>query len=76
LRNVVIEKHTIGTNLLHYNALRSQESFIPLNKIMWKVVDPQLVERMKQLTGNQVELAINLLKFDQKFKPAIAHIFG
>ena len=28
------------------------------------------------MTDGKVELALNLLKFDDKFKPAMAHIFG
>jgi len=31
---------------------------------------------MKEMTDGKVELALNLLKFDDKFKPAMAHIFG
>ena len=31
---------------------------------------------MKDLTHNRVELAINLLQYDAKFQPAIAHLFG
>ena len=31
---------------------------------------------MKQKYANQIELAINLLEFNDKFRPAVASIFG
>ena len=40
------------------------------------MVDASVVKKLKELTQNRVELAINLLQYDQKFHPAIAHIFG
>jgi len=35
-----------------------------------------MVNKLKQLTHGKVELALNLLKYEDRFKPAIAHIFG
>ena len=35
-----------------------------------------MVKKMKELTGGKVELALNLLDFDDKFKPAMANLFG
>lgn len=49
---------------------------MPLNKIQFKILDNQVVKKMKEMTGNKVELALDLLDFDEKFKPALANIFG
>jgi structural maintenance of chromosome 2 len=39
-------------------------------------VPENIVNQFKKLTNNKVELAINLLDFEARFQPAIAHIFG
>lgn len=49
---------------------------MPLNKIQSRVVDWKIVEELKKKFDNQIELAINLLDFDEKFRPAVAWIFG
>lgn len=43
LRNVVVEKHTVSRDLLQYKATRGQESFIPLNKIQYRIVEDEKV---------------------------------
>lgn len=76
LRNVVVQTHTISRDLLEHQACRGHESYIPLNKIAHKVIPDHIVQKLKELTNGKVELALNLVTFDQKFMPAVAHIFG
>jgi structural maintenance of chromosome 2 len=72
LRHVVVQQHTVSRDLLQYKATRGQESFIPLNKAQWRVADAATVQKMKALTHGKVELALDLLKFDARFHPALA----
>lgn len=72
LRHVVVQQHTVSRDLLQYKATRGQESFIPLNKAQWHATDAAMVQKMKTLTHGKVELALDLLKFDAKFRPALA----
>ena len=62
--------------MLDSNSLRGHESFIPLNKVNSKIVEKETVDKLKKMLDGKVELAINVLKFDEKFKSAIALIFG
>ena len=57
-------------------ALKGHEQFIPLNKIQSRIVDKKIVDDLKQKYNNEIELAIDLLEFDDKFKPAVNWIFG
>ena len=43
LRSVVIGNHTIGTTLLDTKATQGFESFIPLNKIQYRIIDQPTV---------------------------------
>jgi chromosome segregation ATPase len=35
-----------------------------------------LVEKFKQMTNGRVYLALDLLSYDKRFEPAVAHVFG
>lgn len=76
LQKVVVAKHTICRDLLHYQALRQHESFIPLDKINPRCVDSENVEKIKRLTGQKVFLATELIEFDPKFKKVMDFVFG
>jgi structural maintenance of chromosome 2 len=76
LRNVVVQNHNISRDLLQHQACRGFESYIPLNKIRSFVVPADHVTKLKQLSNGRVELAINLIEFDEKFQPAMALLFG
>lgn len=52
MRNVVIENHIIGRDLLQYNAIRSHETFIPQNKIKYNIIEEHKVQNLKKITGN------------------------
>ena len=49
---------------------------MPLNKIQANIIPHKTVQRLKQLTNNKVELALNLIEYDERFKPAVALLFG
>lgn len=76
LRNVVVQTHTISRDLLQHRACQGQETFIPLNKIQSRIVPDNIVKKFKELTKGKVELALNLVSFEDRFKPAIAFLFG
>ena len=76
MRNVVVGNHNVARELLANNATKGHESFIPLNKVQGYIIPSDIVKRLKNLTGNKVELAINLVEYDTKFQPAVALLFG
>ena len=62
--------------MLQYQACRGHESYIPLNKIKYGTVPKEYVDKLKNLTKGKVELALNLVEYEDRFMPAIAHVFG
>ena len=76
LRNVVIQIHTIGRDLLQHKALRGHESFMPLNKITYKIAKKEVCQKLESLSKGRVRLALDLLEYDERYKEAIAHVFG
>lgn len=39
LRNVVVANHTVSRDLLQYKATRDLVSYMPLNKLQFRIVD-------------------------------------
>lgn len=40
------------------------------------MTDKKIVDELKKKYNNEIELAIDLLDFEERFKPAVAWIFG
>lgn len=76
LYNVVVDNSEVATQLLERGQLRRRVTIIPLDKINSRSLDRATVEHAKKLTPNKVELALNLIDFDDELLRAMEYIFG
>ncbi|KAK6457223.1 chromosome segregation and condensation [Scheffersomyces xylosifermentans] len=76
LYNVVVENSDVATQLLERGQLKRRVTIIPLDKIKARSIDPRTVEYAKKLTPNKVELALNLIDFENELVRAMEYIFG
>lgn len=76
LYNVIVENSDVASQLLERGQLRKRVTIIPLDKINARPVGVQTVEYAKKLCPNKVEIAINLIEFDNDLQKAMQYIFG
>ncbi|KAK6465470.1 chromosome segregation and condensation [Scheffersomyces coipomensis] len=76
LYNVVVDDSDTATQLLERGQLRRRVTIIPLDKINAYAIDQQTINYAKQLAPNKVELAINLIDFEDELTKAMQYIFG
>lgn len=51
-------------------------TYIPLNVIDRRTIDPHIVAKLKQFTNGKVYLAKELIEYDPEIEPAINFVFG
>ncbi|KAG0690112.1 Structural maintenance of chromosomes protein 2 [Pichia californica] len=76
LFNVVVDTERTGSLLLEKGRLRKRVTIVPLNKITSKVVRSDILQEAKRQAPNKVELALNLVEYDDSVKKAIEFVFG
>lgn len=76
LFNIVVENENVGAQLLERGRLKRRVTIIPLTKIRANVVGNSKVELAKKLGPNKVDLALNLINFDNDSRKAMEYIFG
>ena len=78
LRNVVIDSDDVGQKLLERGGLQQRHTFFPLSKMHPNVIPDQVLRTAQSLVSNknQVQRAIDLIEYDNRFHPAVAHVFG
>jgi structural maintenance of chromosome 2 len=77
LFNVVVDTEITGKELLANGKLTRRVTIIPLNKIAQNVMPEAVVLKAKELVGeNNVELALNLVDFDEDVQAAMSYVFG
>ncbi|RCK54423.1 Structural maintenance of chromosomes protein 2 [Candida viswanathii] len=76
LYNVVVDNSTVASQLLEKGRLRRRVTIIPLDKISSRSIDPNVIDYAKQVAPNKVELALNLIEFEEELHKAMAYIFG
>lgn len=76
LFNVVVDTERTGSLILEKGKLRKRVTIVPLNKITSRVVRPEVLNEAKRLSPDKVELALNLVKYDDSVKKAIEFVFG
>ncbi|KAK6197489.1 chromosome segregation and condensation [Scheffersomyces amazonensis] len=76
LYNVVVDDSDTASQLLERGQLKRRVTIIPLDKINAHSIDDGITQYAKKLTPNKVELAINLINFDQELLKAMEYIFG
>lgn len=76
LYNVVVDNEVTGSQLLERGQLRKRVTIIPLNKIAARLIDARTVDYAKSLCPDKVELALNLVGYEDEVSRAMAYIFG
>jgi structural maintenance of chromosome 2 len=76
LFNVVVDTEKTGSLLLEKGKLRKRVTIVPLNKITSKVVRSEILQEAKRQAPNKVELALNLVEYEDSVKKAIEYVFG
>lgn len=76
LYNVVVQTSEVATQLLEHGRLRKRVTMIPLDKINPNVLGAAVVERAQQIAPGKVELALNLIVYDQDIHKAMQYVFG
>ena len=79
LLQVVVDSEVTANAILATGCLKKRVSFMPLNRIDNRCVDPAKVEKAKKLAkemGGSAHLALELVAYDPEVKNAIMNVFG
>lgn len=76
LYNVVVDTAETGTQLLQNGKLKKRVTIIPLNKIAAFRASADKIGAAKKLAPNKVDLALNLVGFDDEVNAAMEYVFG
>jgi len=75
--NVIVENADVAAKILHKGRLQRRATFLPLDKMNSRPIPLDLLKKAQNSVGkNNVWRAIDLVAFDNKFEPAMNHIFG
>ncbi len=76
INSIVVESDAIAQKCIEH--LKTNKlgiaTFLPLNKIKSRVIEPQVKEILNQ--KGVIDLAINLVKYDSKFKEVFSYVLG
>lgn len=78
LYNVVVDNEVTSKLLLQRGQLQTRTTIIPLNKISGYVIDRDTVAAAQRIGGGpeNVQLALDLIKFESHLRPAMEWVFG
>lgn len=76
LYNVVVDDQQTASKLLEHGRLRRRVTIIPLNKIAARTLSENTVQMAKKIAPGKVELALNLIGYDDEVSNAMEFIFG
>lgn len=76
LFNVVVDNEGTASQLLERGRLRKRVTIIPLNKISARSLHQNAVKAAKELAPGNVELALNLIGYEEEVSKAMEFIFG
>lgn len=76
LYNVVIENEKVGAQLLDKGRLKRRWTLIPLNKIQGFRISAQKLAAAQNVAPGKVNLALNLIGYDEEVFAAMEWIFG
>ena len=76
LYNVVVDSADTGTQLLKNGKLRKRVTIIPLNKISAFRASAEKLGAAMKLAPNKVDLALNLIGYDDEVNAAMEYVFG
>ncbi|KAJ3250438.1 Structural maintenance of chromosomes protein 2 [Chytriomyces hyalinus] len=78
LFNVIVSNEVVGSHLVDKSKtkLSKRVTFIPLNKIVANQIDTSRIRSAKEIAPGKVELAIDLVDFEQDLVNAMKYVFG
>lgn len=77
LYNVVVDTEVTGKKLLDRGQLRRRYTIIPLNKIVGRPIENEVVKRAERLVGrDNVHTALSLVGYDRQVEAAMEYVFG
>lgn len=76
LYNVVVDNEKTASQLLEKGRLRKRVTIIPLNKIAARALNNQTLQFAQKLAPGKVELALNLVGYEEEVSKAMEFIFG
>jgi structural maintenance of chromosome 2 len=76
LYNVVVDTSEVASQLLERGQLKKRVTIIPLDKIQSRTTPSNTIEYAKQVAPGKVDLALNLIDFEQELTKAMEYIFG
>ncbi|SCV01128.1 LANO_0F10264g1_1 [Lachancea nothofagi CBS 11611] len=76
LFNVVVDNEKTASQLLEGGRLRKRVTIIPLNKISARSLNQRALSVAKELAPGNVELALNLIGYQEEVSRAMEFIFG
>jgi structural maintenance of chromosome 2 len=79
LFQVVVDNENTGKLLLQHGQLKKRVTILPLNKIDSRTLSAAVVNRAKEIARahhSTVNLAIELVTYDESVSAAIGHVFG
>ncbi|CUM67537.1 uncharacterized protein PRCAT00005237001 [Priceomyces carsonii] len=76
LYNVIVDTSDVAAQLLEKGQLRKRVTIIPLDKISAHTISEKSVNYAKKLKPNKVDLALNMIDFEDELTKAMQYIFG
>ncbi|SCV04378.1 LAME_0H17964g1_1 [Lachancea meyersii CBS 8951] len=76
LFNVVVDNERTASQLLENGRLRKRVTIIPLNKISVRTLHQKALNVAKELAPGKVDLALNLIGYEEEVSRAMEFIFG
>lgn len=76
LYNVIVDSVSAASALLERGQLKRRVTIIPLDKISARSLPPNIVTYAKEKCPEKVELALNLIDFENELSKAMTYIFG
>ncbi|AET39444.1 condensin subunit SMC2 Ecym_4390 [Eremothecium cymbalariae DBVPG len=76
LFNIIVDNEKTASQLLEKGMLRKRVTIIPLNKISTRVLSDESLALAKKIAPGKVELALNLIGYEEDVSKAMQYIFG
>lgn len=76
LYNIVVDNEKTASQLLEHGRLKKRVTIIPLNKIASKRLNSEVLKFAKELAPGKVELALDLIGYEEEVTKAMEYIFG
>lgn len=77
LYNVVVDTEVVGKKLVQKGQLKRRYTIIPLNKIVSRKINSDIVQKANTLVGKgNVHTALSLVGYEEELKAAMEYVFG